>query len=76
MQKLVTIRKNLSQRLAKSVHDIVMDSEVEQIMHMIKTSFQQKYISMEHNFITKVRNSNKHVYMHSPLEEIYEKQVQ
>ena len=44
-------------RLGKSAHVIVMDSEVEQMMHMRKASFQQKYISMVHNFTTKVRKA-------------------
>ena len=44
------------------MHDIVMDGDMEQIMYMRKTRFRQKYVSMVHNFITKVRNSSKHVY--------------
>ena len=41
---------------------IVTDGDMAQIMYMRKTRFRQKYISMVHGFITKGRNSSKHVY--------------
>ena len=38
----------------KGVRDIVTDGEMEQMMYMRKAHFQQKYISMVHNFNTKL----------------------
>ena len=59
-KQCATFGKKFDWRLA-SVWHIVMDGDMEQIMYMTKTHFQQMYISRVHNFITKARNSSKHV---------------
>ena len=42
--------------------ETVTDGDMEQIKNIRKTHFRQKHNSMVHSFITKARNSSKHVY--------------